>query len=201
VTLSRRPSRSPTWQFLDPPWDAPLDAPREIENIPASAQIRGMFILPVIQEAKRAGTNVSKRERYVPFQFYPLREHAQLMVEAAPIVFPKLPLRQALRRFGRGAPQAFVSSTLGRVVLQSVQGVAEVVSALAKGYELNMAPGRASVEQPQPRVMHITLDQVYFFLDCHHVGAFEGAVQFAGERGRVRVHRVDSATAVLRIEW
>jgi len=116
-----------------------------------------MFIIPVIEEAKRAGASLAKRERYVPFQFYPLREHAQLMVEASSVVFPQLPLRQALRRLGRGAPRAFVASTLGRVVLQSAQGVIDVVTALAKGYELNMKPGRAYVDQPRPRVLDVTM--------------------------------------------
>lgn len=160
-----------------------------------------MFIIPVLQEAKRVGASLSKRDRYVPFQFYPLREHAQLMVEASALIFPQMSLRQGLRRLGRGAPQAFVSSTLGRVVLQSAQGVTEVVTALAKGYELNMKPGRAYVDQPRPRVLDVTMEQIYFFVDSHHVGAFEGALQFAGTRGKVRVHRVDAHTTVLRIEW
>lgn len=199
--MSRRPSAGPSLPFHDPPWDAPLDAIREIENIPAAAQIRGMFILPVLQEAKRAGANLAKRERYVPFQFYALREHAQLMVEASALLFPRLSLRQALRRLGRGAPQAFVGSTLGRVVLQSARGVPDVVSALAKGYELNMEPGRAHVEQAGARVLDVKLEKVYYFLDSHHVGAFEGALRFAGARGAVRVHRIDASTSVLRIEW
>jgi uncharacterized protein (TIGR02265 family) len=201
VSLSRRPSAAPTLQFTDPPWDAPLDAAREIESIPSAALIRGMFIIPVIEEAKRAGASLAKRERYVPFQFYPLREHAQLMVEASSVVFPQLPLRQALRRLGRGAPRAFVASTLGRVVLQSAQGVIDVVTALAKGYELNMKPGRAYVDQPRPRVLDVTMEQIYFFVDSHHVGAFEGALHFAGTPGKVRVHRIDASTTVLRIEW
>lgn len=201
MSLSRRPSAAPALEFHDPPWDAPLDAAREIESIPSSALIRGMFIIPVIQEAKRSGTSVSKRDRYVPFQFYPLREHAQVMVEASAVVFPQLSLRQALRRFGRGAPHAFVSSTLGRVVLQPAQGVNEVVTALAKGYELNMKPGRVYVDQPRPRVLDVTLEQVYFFADSHHVGAFEGALHFAGTRGKIRVHRIDASITVLRIEW
>lgn len=201
MSLSHRPSGTPALQFREPPWDAPFDAAREIESIPATAQIRGMFIIPVLQEAKRAGGSLRARERYVPFQFYPLREHAQLMVDACSIVSPQLSLRQALRRLGRGAPRAFLASTLGRVVLQPAQGVLEVVTALAKGYELNMKPGRAYAEQRKPRVVDVTLEQIYSFIDCHQVGAFEGAVHFAGERSKVRIHRINSGSAVLRIEW
>lgn len=201
MALSGRPSRAPALLFRDPAWNAPLDAAKEIERIPSSAQIRGMFIQAVLQEAMRAGANLAKRERYVPFQLYPLREHAQILVEACAVVFPQQSLRQGLRRLGRGAPNAFVASTLGRVVLQSAQGVSDVVHALAKAYELNMQPGRAYVDQPRPNVLDVTLKKVYYFLDSHHVGAFEGALRFAGARGTVRVHKVDATTTILRIEW
>lgn len=187
--------------FRDPPWGAPLDIQREIESIPVNAQIRGMFMLPVIQEARRAGVTLGARERYVGFQYYPLREHAQLLVDACAAVFPQLPLREALRRLGRGAPRAFVASTLGRVVLQSADGPRDVVCALAKGYELVLRPGRAQVEQPQPHVLDVTLEQVHYFIDSHHVGAFEGALKYAGQRGRIRVQRISASHAVLRIEY
>lgn len=201
MALSLRPSGAPEPQFSDPPWDAPLDAARELAAIPASAQIRGMFINPVLQEAKKAGVSLAKRERYVPFQFYSLREHAELLIEAATLLFPKMPLRKGLRRLGRGAPNAFIASTLGRVVLQSAEGVPAILDAFAKGYELNMRPGRASVEQRQAKVLDVTLEHIHFFIDSHHVGAFEGALTFAGERGTIRVHRSGEASAILRLEW
>lgn len=188
--------------FREPPWDAPLDPEREIESIPPSAQIRGMFILPVLQEAKRAGKPIgNRRDRYVPFQFYPLRQHARLLLEASAQVFPQVPLRQALRKLGRGAPAAFTASTLGRVVLHQDRGVVDVVRALAAAYELCLSPARAIVEERGERSLEVSLEEVHYFLDSHHVGTFEGAVKFAGKRGRVRIQRVSAASAVLRVEW
>jgi uncharacterized protein (TIGR02265 family) len=188
-------------EFHDPPWSAPFDVQREIERIPQEAQIRGMFIIPLVQETKRANANLAKRERYVGFQFYPLREHAQLLVDACAVLYPKLSMRLALRKLGRAAPKAFVGSTLGRVVLQSAQGVYECVSALAKGYELSTTPGRATVEEVGHRVLDVTLEHVYHFVDCHHIGAFEGVVKQAGERCHIKLRQVSPSVTVLRLTW
>jgi uncharacterized protein (TIGR02265 family) len=189
-------------KFRDPPWDSPLDVERELEGIPPEAQIRGMFILPLIAELRRLPVGTVKlRERYLPFEFYSLREHARLLVDASQQLFPKQPLRLGLRKLGRGAPNAFTTSTLGRVVLQSVEGVVAVASALAKGYELSLKPGRAQVEVIGARGLIVRFDELYYFLDSHHVGAFEGAAKHAGERGRVRVLSHGPASASLLLEW
>ena len=188
--------------FREPPWNAPFDLEREIEAIPPSAQVRGMFILPVVQEAKRAKVSMTRaRDRYLPFQFYPLREHARLLADIAAAVYPELSMRQALRKLGRGAPQAFSGSTLGRVLLQPAQGVEQTVGALAKGYELTLNPGRALVEERGPKCLDVTLQEIHYFVDCHHVGAFEGAMKFANARGRVKLQRISAAEAVLRLTW
>ncbi|MET0387491.1 MAG: DUF2378 family protein [Polyangiales bacterium] len=189
--------------FREPPWEAPLDIERELESIPPSAQIRGMFLIPLVQETRRAhvGTMPKVRDRYVPFQFYPLREHARLLVETCIQVYPKLSLRQALRKLGRGAPSAFVASTLGRVVMHPNMSIFEITSGLARGYELSLKPGTAFVEQVNDNALDVTLIDIHYFIDTHHVGAFEGAMSFGGKKGRVRIQRVSAAQAVLRLEW
>jgi uncharacterized protein (TIGR02265 family) len=202
VAAPTRDSGGDLGLFREPPWNAPLNVDRELECIPPTAQIRGMFIMPVAAEAKRAHA-VTKclRDRYVPFQFYPLREHARLLVDTCAAMFPKLPLRQALRKLGRGAPTAFLASRLGRVVMQSGEGLMEVVNGLAKGYELSLSPGRATVSETTGRSVDVTLEDVYYFLDSHHVGAFEGALKVSGIKGRVQVHRISAAQGVLRLSW
>lgn len=203
MSASTRDSGGEFSPFREPSWTAPLDVDRELECIPPAALIRGMFILPVIAEAKRVqrGT-INMRDRYVPFQFYPLREHARLLAETSALVFPKLPLRQALRKFGRGAPAAFLSSRLGRVVMQPGLDVVEIAMGFAKGYELSLTPGRATVEQRSERSMDVTMEDVHYFLDSHHVGAFEGTLRMAGlQAAQVLVHRISAACAILRFEW
>jgi len=94
-----------------------------------------MFIAPLVQEAKRLGVTLpSARERYVAYRFYPLIEHVQVLVETSQRVYPGVPLRQALRKLGRGAPTALVASTLGKVVLAAAAGAHDVIDAMAKAY-------------------------------------------------------------------
>lgn len=202
VTTSARNSGGELSPFREPPWNAPFDLQRELESIPSSAQVRGMFVLPVLHEARRLRLSLSYvRERYLPFQLYPLRDHARLLAEVAAAAYPKLPPRQALRKLGRGAPNALSASTLGRVLLQAAEGPVGVVTAFAKGYELTLEPGRVVVEARGPTCVDATLHEVHYFVDCHHVGAFEGALKYARVRGHVKLQRVSAAEAVLRLTW
>src|ERR1041384_7739237 len=132
--------------FVEPPWDAPFDEQAELLAIPGNAEISGMFLAPLAAEAKRRGfTLPTARERYVPYKFYPLSEHARLLLETCARIYPDRPTRQGLRKLGRGAPQALVASTLGRVVLGSVEGVVAVMDAMAKAYPLNARPSKVTV--------------------------------------------------------
>jgi uncharacterized protein (TIGR02265 family) len=189
-------------RFVEPPWTAPLDAETEIRALPQAAQVRGLLIAPMLANAKKRGaTAKGSRERYLSFNLYPLREHARLLVETCQATFPELSLRQGLRKLGRGASDAFGASTLGKVTLGAAQGVHDIVTAFAKGYELNLQPGRACVVESGPRRLIVSLDDVHYFLDSHHVGAFEGVLKRAGIRGRVSIAPRGRAAADLLLEW
>src|SRR5262252_4083855 len=109
-------------RFVEPRWDAPFDDEAELAAIPESSTISGMFLAPLVAEATRRGITLpSARDRYVQFKFYPLVEHARLLLETCARIYPDRPRRMALRKLGRGAPQALVATTLGRVVLGSVE--------------------------------------------------------------------------------
>jgi uncharacterized protein (TIGR02265 family) len=189
-------------RFAEPLWMAPLDCDAALAAIPATATISGMFIAPLVAEAKRLGVVLpSARERYLPFQFYPLIEHARVLLETCSRVYPNVPVRFALRKLGRGAPKALVTSTLGKVVLGSAEGVHEVVDAMAKAYPLNARPSRVTVIERGPGRVVVRLEELHYFLDSHHVGAFEGAMKYAGAEGRVLVASRSSAAADFLLEW
>jgi uncharacterized protein (TIGR02265 family) len=189
-------------QFVEPSWNAPLDAEAEFQAIPATATISGMFIAPLVMEAKRLGVHLpSARDRYVPFKFYPLVEHAKVLVETCERIYPTIPLRQALRKLGRGAPKALVGSTLGKVVFASVEGPHQVVDAMAKAYPLNARPSRVEVLQRSAGRAVVRLEQVHYFADSHHVGAFEGVLRYAGAEGRVSIASRGRAAVDLLLEW
>jgi uncharacterized protein (TIGR02265 family) len=201
----RVPSEPPTefaGRFVEPPWNAPLDVAKALEAIPASATISGMFIAPLLLELQRAGVEIATGgARYMSFRFYPLREHARLLLQACARVYPDRPIRAALRKLGRAAPLAFNASTLGKVVLGSSQGVLESVAAMAKGYELNMKPGSAVIIESHARRAIVRLSDVYHFLDSHHVGAFEGTLKHAGAQGEVSIAAESDACADLLLRW
>ena len=188
--------------FVEPPWSASLNAEAEIRAMPETAQVRGLLIAPMLADAKKRGSSKPlPRERYLSFNLYPLREHARLLVDRCQDLFPELPFRQGLRKLGRAASDAFGASTLGKVTLGAAEGVHDIVTAFAKGYELNLQPGRAIVVESSPRRIVISLDDVHYFVDSHHVGAFEGVLRRAGVRGRVLIARRGRAAADLLLEW
>jgi hypothetical protein len=104
--------------FADPPWGAPLQTDRLIADISDDETIAGMFYLALMEGSKRRGVPLQfPRERYMQFSFYPLKEFARVLVQAARLFFPDRPVRQGLRILGALGPRAFATSTLGKVTL------------------------------------------------------------------------------------
>ncbi len=188
--------------FVDPPWDAPLDAARIVSSIPADAKISGMFFVALVAGAKTRGLALpSARERYVHFNFYPVAELARLLVEAAERFYPGRSLRHALRSLGRAAPDALLSSTLGKVTLGSTEGVHAAVAAMANAYELNLRPSRVSTVDSGATWAVVRLDKVLYFLDSHHVGTFEATLRFAKVTGSVQLASRGPASADFLLSW
>jgi uncharacterized protein (TIGR02265 family) len=188
--------------FNDPPWSSAIDVPKALAAIPADAQIAGMFFLAIVEGAKRRGATLPfPRERYLPFSFYPVTEFAPLLVRAAALFYPDLSLRQALRSLGASGPKAFIASTLGKVTLGAAEGVHATVAAIAKTYGINIRPSRCTVVESKPSRMVLSLEDVHYFLDAHHVGVFEGTLQHAGVQGRVKIASYSRTSAELLLEW
>ncbi|NIS29879.1 MAG: DUF2378 family protein, partial [Actinobacteria bacterium] len=166
-----------------------MDPELVIGEIPSDASMKGMFLDAVAQRARADGVALaSARERYLPFQWYPLREHAQLMVEAARGVWPDQTLRQGLRRLGRGGTQVLVGSTVGKVTVGAVDGVHEVLRQMGRSFSLVVRPGSIELEDHGPGYAVMALREVGWFADSHHVGVYEGLLRYAGvPQPRVRV--------------
>jgi uncharacterized protein (TIGR02265 family) len=189
-----------TWS--EPPWGRPLDVARHLEAIPREATINGVFLSALFEMATARGAKlVARRDRYLPFRRYPLREHAELLVEASTACWPREPLRQGLRRIGRGSPKALVQSMLGRIVLGSVEGPRDVVRAMARSYPMHMDPGHLEVVELGPGELVVKLRDITSFLDCHHVGVFEGVLRHAGVEGDVSIHTHSVKDADFRLRF
>jgi uncharacterized protein (TIGR02265 family) len=188
--------------FVEPPWDAPLDAARVCSSIPSDATISGMFFAALVAGAKARGLALpSARDRYTSFHFYPVADLATLLIEAAERFFPGRPLRQALRAMGRAGPAARQTATIGKVTLGSTEGAHAAVGAMGNAYELNLRPSRVSMSGSGPTWATVRLDKVPYFLDSHHVGTFEGVLRFAGVQGTVRIASRSATSADLLLTW
>lgn len=188
--------------FIDPPWQAPLDPEVVIAAIPREALIAGMFFVAVQKGAERRGVSLpDANERFLPFGFYSISKFAPLLVSAAKLFYPERSLREGLRAIGRAAPEAFSSSVLGKVTLGSAEGVHAVVSSIVNTYAINVRPSRCSVVESTQSSMIVSLEHVYHFLDSHHVGVFEGTLKYAGVDGRVRIASKSATAAELLLEW
>jgi uncharacterized protein (TIGR02265 family) len=176
-------------QFLEPSWTAPLDTASAIQALPAQTTLSGMFFEAVVAAARAANATLpSAQARYVPFRFYPLREFARLLVEAAPALYPDEPIRQALRLMGRAAPYNLLSSTVGKVVLGPAQGIHAILGTISQTYPINLRPSQAELLESGERFAVVRLTEVHYFLDCHHVGILEGTLRYAGQaHGSVRI--------------
>src|SRR5690349_10156148 len=158
-------------EFRAPDLDAPFDIEAALEAIPADATISGVFLAGVADAAKERGVRLpNARTSYTDFRPYPLREHARLLIDASRAYFPGDSLRRGLLRLGRGGPRTLLRSMVGRVVLGSVEGPLEALSAMAKSYALHTKPASVEVEPLGPGRALLKLRKVYYFLDPHHVG-------------------------------
>jgi uncharacterized protein (TIGR02265 family) len=189
--------------FVEPPWTAELAIEELIASIPRNATMAGMFFMAMVEGAKRRGIKLTSIEtrRYVQFSFYPLADFARLLVEAGQRFYPDRSLRQALRTIGTVAPKALIASTLGKVTLGSAEGVHAAVAAMAATYGINVRPSACTVLESGPEWLLLSLDQIHYFLDTHHVGVFEGTMRHAGVEGRVRIASRSRTSAELVLDW
>jgi uncharacterized protein (TIGR02265 family) len=189
--------------FVEPNWNAPLDAQKMLFAIAESATIAGMFLEPIAKEARRRGVTLATvRDRYVAFRFYPLREHVRLLIEACARFYPDRPLRLALRSLGRAAPAALLTSTLGRASVGSAQGTLAIIDAMAKSYPVNLPGSNVTVLEQSKSDCIVRMQGVPYFLDSHHVGAFEGVLRYAGIKdGAVLLRARSPSDADLLCRW
>ena len=188
--------------FEAPSVDGPLSAAAELAKIPDDATISGMFLMPMAEAAARLGKPLpSARERYTRFHFYPLREHVTLMFEAVKVLFPDCGARKGMRKLGRGAAPALLESTLGRVVLASAITPVDAIAAMAKAYEINLRPGSARILESGRGFAIVELKNVYYLLDCNHVGAMEGLLRPLNIRPEVRIRPITNGHAELLVCW
>ncbi len=106
-----------------------------------------------------------------------------------------------MRAIGAVGPTVLAKTVLGKVTLGSAIGVHAVIDAVANTYAVNIRPSRCAVTHRAAKACIVSLDNVQYFLDSHHIGVFEGTLTHAGVTGRVRIARRSEFSAELLLEW
>jgi len=189
-------------QFIEPDWDAPLDAASALQAIPLTTTVSGMFLEATLVAARKARLPLSEEWNgtYHTFRFYPMRHLARLMVEIAPLMLPNLSLRQALRALGRTAPDVLLGSTVGKVTLGSAEGVHGIIDTVTRTYPINLKPSTAEIVERAERQIIVRLGEVHL-MDCHHVGVLEGTMRHAGVEGSVRIRPLSARSMDYLLSW
>jgi uncharacterized protein (TIGR02265 family) len=192
----------PPGDFVAPDWGAPLDVAAYLDSTPRSARIKGMFPQAVADGARGRGLALpSARERYLPFADIPVTEFTSLLVEAAQSFFPDAPLRDALRELGRSAYPVLVQTMVGKVVLSTAADMPSALHAAAKAYVVALPTCRVEVVELSERRAVMSLRNIYYFLDSHHIGVFEGLARSFRVRLSTRVRMRSKFDGDFEFSW
>jgi uncharacterized protein (TIGR02265 family) len=188
--------------FVSPSWDAPIDVPTHVNATPEGATIKGMFPAGIVAACELVGPRPKHAHaRYLAFADYPLREYALLLVEAARVLHPRLPLRSGLRKIGRASQPTFERSMVGKVIFGAMHDVPTALDALVKAYGVAMPSAAVEVREVAEGRALVHLGGVTTFLDSHHVGVFEGIVRSVGLRAEISVKLSSISAGEFLLEW
>ena len=194
---------APDTGFVDPDWQAPLDAEAQIAQTPEIGALKGLFYQDILDTCAAMEARVSPaRPRYLPFIDYPLREYMDLLVQAAGALHPREPLRNGLRRIGRLAYPTLAGTLIGRAIFGIAgRNFGTVLSLASRAYSVSLKPGDVElVERSEGRgVVH--LRNLWNFPDSYQVGVFEGALIAVGVRGKVLVRVLSRCDADFEVTW
>jgi uncharacterized protein (TIGR02265 family) len=161
-----------------------VDVERFLKACPPDESTQGTFLQYIRDEVvKRMGNAPAKlfeglpRDRWRPFLKYPLRELMQIVVNAARILYPKLPLSEGMRRVGWFAYPSFAATMAGRVVLFAFgETLEDVVRSVPKAYAVCVPEAQVTLTSHLERHFTLEFRGVYCFVDTYHRGVIEGAI-------------------------
>jgi uncharacterized protein (TIGR02265 family) len=198
----------PESAFNDPDCTRPLDLEALVSLIPATATVKGVFVdgieklMTRVPDGRKRLYDQMPRTRYLPFKDYARGEVMRVEARAAELLFPRIPLREALRRTARLIYPMFLDSLPGKVVFGVLGNDVESVLRLGpRGNSVVVNFGAVSSESVGTRRWRVHYRDYYSFLDCGDVGVFEGIIQHYGFAPRVRVAQPSTFEAWYDIQW
>src|SRR5437762_644885 len=133
-----------------------FDAEAVARRIPKTNVVKGMFFTRHVTQLGDEFATLAPRlagpprfGRYVPFSDYLQADYMRVSAAVASKIYPRLGLREAMRRLGRDDFSVFGESTVGRVIL-AVVGDAKAALLRTPGIYTKLAPGDWTVTGEAP---------------------------------------------------
>jgi uncharacterized protein (TIGR02265 family) len=200
----------PVTRFHPPDFGAPVNVEAHAALMPPGAKCKGMFFIDLLKLAATlrspaelaAAARIPDR-RYVAFRDYPLEDNLRLCAAVAAIVYPKLPLGEALRRVGRRAFDVVLDSHIGRTVFGVFGADLDLLLLQGpKAYRLLVGVGDVSCEKLSPREYLLRARDMPLFLETYQIGVIEGVLGHCGRTGEMLVEMdgLASSTLLLRVD-
>jgi uncharacterized protein (TIGR02265 family) len=196
----------PETYTVDDPLPGGIDVEAVARQMPRSFLAKGMFFARIAAQLKEEfaalepGLDAAPRlGRYLPFSDYPLSDYVRVSAAAAQKTYPKLPLREALRRLGRDDFGVFAGSTFGKVLLAAVGDARSVLLRTPIIYE-KMAPGdwKVVAEELDADTVRLTFGPMYGGWE-YQLGQLEGVVLSYGGSPRTTVTERPGRTVLFDI--
>ena len=195
--------------FLAPDFAGELDPAPYLALVPDDEACKGVFFQGVVEAVRRAAPSRVDAvfegmtlQRFVPFLDYPLREHMRMTLNAAKILHPRVPSREAMRRLGWLAFQSFSSSLVGRVVFGALGRDPErILAASPRAVSLSLRYGRLQANRLGRCHFRLVFSRIYGYLDTYYVGVTEGALRAFGIMPRIALRLTSLADGEMDVLW
>jgi len=183
------------------------DVEQEVASIPAGYGVKGMFferlVIVLGSDFENAAKTLEKpppQGRYVGFRDYPGGDFARLAAAVARKVYPRLGLREGVRRVALDDFRVFADSVVGRVTLAVASDARSVLNKVPFIYR-SLAPGDWDISAQDLDERTVRLDFRPFVGRWEYaIGQFEGAVLHYAERSVIHVHELDAGHVRFDIE-
>jgi uncharacterized protein (TIGR02265 family) len=196
---------------LRPPnFASPLDVTAVVEQVPKTAMIKGFFVdsfekIVLAEKPELKGRLYEGWERpsYSPLRSYWRGEILRVEAHLSQLMFPSLPLREAIRQACHRVYPTFLTSLLGRVVLVALIGndIDSVLKSGPKMMSSMVSYGSVDAERKGDRHWVYHYKDYYSWLDCGDVGVIEGLLEHYGCKPTLTLATNGPFEMWLDIQW
>jgi uncharacterized protein (TIGR02265 family) len=170
------------------------DVEAEVRTVPQGYEIKGMFFdrLMVVLgsdfgEVQGKLAKPPERGRYIAFRDYPGGDFVRLVAAAGRKAYPRVGLREAIRRLAVDDFKVFSASMIGKVTLAVVSDARSILRKVPFIYR-SFAPGKWNISAEELNE-HIVRVEFRPFIGRweYAVGQFESAILHFGPRSLIHV--------------